>query len=255
MACNLFMPTTLKATLQDLGTGIINLLYPASCFCCGSEIAKPGLCMQCRNALQPVRAPFCSCCGSPCDGEISGPFNCSNCSGREVAFEFAIAAYLASGPVRSMIHDFKYHRRIAMRDTLARLAENALDDPRIGGGKGWLLVPVPLHRRRKRERGYNQATEIAAAISRTRGLPMCQALQRNRYTCSQAQLIRSERLNNLLDAFALRPSPAARNAIAGAKILLIDDIFTTGATADACARVLRAGGGAEKVVVATVARS
>jgi ComF family protein len=249
------MPTTLKATLQDIGTGIINLLYPASCFHCRSEIGKPGLCMQCRTALQPVRAPFCSCCGRPCDGEISGPFNCSNCSGREVAFEFAIAGYLASGPVRSMIHDFKYHRRIAMRNTLAKLAEEALDDPRIGGGKGWLLVPVPLHRRRQRERGYNQATEIAAAIARIRGLPMCQPLQRNRYTSSQAQLIRSERLNNLRDAFTLRPSPAVRNAITGAKILLIDDIFTTGATADACARVLRAGGGAEKVVVATVARS
>ena len=153
-----------------------------------------------------------------------------------------------------MIHDFKYHRRIAMRKTLAQLAENALDDPRIGGGIGWLLVPGPLLRRRKRERGYNQATEISTAISRRRNLPICRALKRIRYTSSQAQLLRSERLGNLRGAFEMRPSPAVRAAIKGSQILLIDDIFTTGATANACARVLRAAGQAEKVVVATVAR-
>lgn len=248
------MQGTLTTTLRHIGTGIINLLYPASCFSCRTEIDKPGLCPQCSSTLKPVCAPFCSCCGQPCPGEISGLFNCSNCSGRTVAFEFAIAAYLASGCIRDMIHDFKYHRRIAMRNTLAQLAETALDDPRIGGGKGWLLVPVPLHMRRKRERGYNQATEIAAAISRSRALPMCRALQRTRYTSSQAHLMRSERLGNLRGAFAMRPSLAVRAAIKGARILLIDDIFTTGATANACAQVLREKGEAEKVVVATVAR-
>jgi ComF family protein len=248
------MQGTLTTTLRHIGTGIINLLYPASCFSCRTEIDKPGLCPQCSSTLKPVCAPFCSCCGQPCTGEISGLFNCSNCSGRTVAFEFAIAAYLASGCIRDMIHDFKYHRRIAMRNTLAQLAETALDDPRIGGGKGWLLVPVPLHMRRKRERGYNQATEIAAAISRSRALPMCRALQRTRYTSSQAHLMRSERLGNLRGAFAMRPSLAVRAAIKGARILLIDDIFTTGATANACAQVLREKGEAEKVVVATVAR-
>ena len=244
----------MTTTLRNIGIGIINLLYPASCFSCRTEIEKPGLCSQCISTLKPVRTPFCSCCGQPCQGEISGPFNCSNCSGRKVDFEFAIAAYLAGGCIRDMIHDFKYHRRIAMRNTLAKLAESALDDPRIGGGKGWLLVPVPLHRRRKRERGYNQATEIATAISRARALPMCRALLRTRYTASQAQLMRSERLGNLRGAFAMRPSPAVRNAIKGAQVLLIDDIFTTGATANACARVLRGKGEAEKVVVATLAR-
>ncbi|MCP4846320.1 MAG: ComF family protein [Verrucomicrobiaceae bacterium] len=141
-----------------------------------------------------------------------------------------------------------------MRNTLGKLAESALDDPRIGGGKGWLLVPVPLHRRRKRERGYNQATEIASAISRTRTLPMCRALHRTRYTSSQAQLTRKERLGNLHGAFALRPSLSVHSVIKGARILLIDDMFTTGATADACAKVLREEGKAEKVVVATLAR-
>jgi ComF family protein len=244
----------LKTIVRHISTGIINLLYPANCFSCRSETNNPGLCPQCINALKPVKAPFCSCCGQPCEGEISGQFHCSNCSGQAVDFEFAIAAYLARGCLREMIHDFKYHRRIAMRKTLAQLAENALDDPRIGGGKGWLLVPVPLHRRRKRERGYNQATEIATAISRRRNLPICRALKRIRYTSSQAQLLRSERLGNLRGAFEMRPSPAVRAAIKGSQILLIDDIFTTGATANACARVLRAAGQAEKVVVATVAR-
>ena len=244
----------LKQTLSHIGEGIINLLYPASCFGCQCALHRPELCPKCISSLKPVKTPFCSCCGQPCEGEISGPFHCSNCSGQNVAFDFAIAAYLARGCIREMIHEFKYHRRIALRHTLAKLAENALDDPRIGGGKGWLLIPVPLHRRRKRERGYNQATEIARVISRRRKLPMCRALQRIRYTASQAQLSRTERLCNLNEAFSMRSAPAIQDKIKGAQILLIDDIFTTGATANACARILRNEGQAEKVVVTTVAR-
>jgi len=153
-----------------------------------------------------------------------------------------------------MVHDLKYHRRVAVCETLAALAMEVLDDPRIDGGAGWLLVPVPLHPRRRRERGYNQATEIARALSRLCGLPVCDALVRRRYTPAQARLVRAERLANLAESIALRAAPAARVTIAGARVLLVDDVFTTGATADACARVLRDQGGAEKVVVVTVAR-
>ena len=247
-------PSRLRRAARNFGTGLVDLLYPARCFTCRSPATEPGLCASCQDALRPVRAPFCSICGEPYDGEIVDGFICSNCTGREFDFEFAIAAYLATGPARSLIHDFKYHRRIAVRGVLAELAATALDDPRLDGAEGWLLVPVPLHRRRHRERGYNQAAEIAVALGHLRELPVCEALQRHRYTSAQAQLVRAERLANLAESFSLRPSPASRHRVEGAKILLIDDVFTTGATADACARVLREKGGAEKVVVATVAR-
>jgi ComF family protein len=248
------MRLPLSKAARALGSGVVELLYPARCFGCGSRVDDAGLCATCEGALRPVRAPFCSSCGEPFDGEIAGTFRCSNCTGREFGFEFARAGYLAAGPVRTMIHDFKYHRRVALRGTLAALAAQAFEDPRIGEEAGWLLVPVPLHPRRRRERGYNQAAEIAAGLSSLRDLPICDALERRRYTPAQANLVRAERLANLAESITLRPSPAARAAIDGARVLLVDDVFTTGATADACARVLRDGGGAEKVVVVTVAR-
>ncbi len=244
----------LRRAARSFGTGLVDLLYPARCFTCRTHAGEPGLCGPCQNALRPVRPPFCSICGEPYDGEIVGGFICSNCTGRDFAFDFAIAGYLATGPARSLIHDLKYHRRIAVREVLGELAATALDDPRLDGADGWLLVPVPLHRRRQRERGYNQAAEIASALDRLRGLPVCEALERHRYTSAQAQLVRAERLANLAESFSLRPSPATRAAVEGAKIVLIDDVFTTGATADACARILREKGGAERVVVVTVAR-
>lgn len=248
------MWSPINKAVRALGAGVVELLYPARCFGCGSKVEEVGLCAACDGALRAVRAPFCSCCGEPFDGEVDGTFRCSNCTGRELGFEFARAGYLAAGPVRTMIHDFKYHRRVALRETLAALAAEVFEDPRIGSESDWLLVPVPLHPRRRRERGYNQAAEIAAALASMRDLPLCDALERRRYTPAQARLVRAERLANLAESITLRPSPRARSAIRGARVLLVDDVFTTGATADACARVLRDGGGAEKVVVVTVAR-
>ncbi len=238
------------------GEGLAALLYPARCFGCSAKVDSPGLCAACEAELRPVRPPFCDTCGEPVSGEIYGDVRCTNCSGREFGYGFAIAGYLATGPLRQVIHDFKYHRRLAVRATLARLAEAAFDDPRLRGPEAadWVVVPVPLHPRRQRERGYNQAAEVAALLARSLGLGYCEALARTRYTSAQARLVRDERLANLSEAFALDPSPEVRTRIDGAPVVLFDDVFTTGATADACARVLRDHGGAEKVVVATVAR-
>lgn len=239
---------------RRVGSGIAELLFPARCFGCGSDVCEPGLCAVCEGGLQAVSPPFCSVCGEPYAGEIDAGFVCSNCSGRRFAFDFAIAGYRAAGALRTIIHDFKYHRRLAARRTLAEFAEAALADPRMGGLVDPVIVPVPLHPRRLRERGYNQAAEVGGLLARATGLGFCEALSRPRYTPAQARLVREERLANLRDAFALRAAAPVRQRIDGAHVVLFDDVFTTGATADACARVLRDHGGAEKVVVATVAR-
>ena len=245
-----------KSAVGGTAAGLAELLYPARCFGCAARVGEPGLCAECEGGLRSVEAPFCSTCGEPYAGEIGSEFHCSNCSGRQFAYDFAIAGYRATGALRKLIHDFKYRRRFAARRTLAQFAEAALADPRIAGADfdDWLVVPVPLHPRRERERGYNQAAEIGALVAGACGLPFCDALQRTRYTSAQARLVREERLENLRDAFRLRPAPAIRRRVDGAAVILFDDVFTTGATADACARVWREHGGAEKVVVATVAR-
>jgi ComF family protein len=231
------------------------LLWPARCAACDDPLddrATPGFCRSCASAARPVTAPFCAICAEPFQGEITSSFSCQNCLGRRQQFDFAVAAWLSRGPVRTAIHHFKYGRRLALREPLARLLATGLADPRIAARSDWLLVPVPLHPRRFREREFNQSEELARSLARLSGLPFARVLRRTRYTSTQAALRREDRLGNLKGAFALRWR--APRLTAGRAILLIDDVLTTGSTANACSAVLRKAGGAEMVAILTVAR-
>ncbi|MEM7385050.1 MAG: hypothetical protein AAF514_08910 [Verrucomicrobiota bacterium] len=138
-----------------------------------------------------------------------------------------------------------------LRLPLAHLLSRALEEPRIVGQRDWVLVPVPLHHRRKREREFNQAEELARFLAKSSGLPWVQALKRHRYTLTQTSLRRNERRENLNGAFSIRSRGVGR--IQDRSVLLVDDVFTTGSTASECAGVLR-DEGVKKVVVITVGR-
>jgi len=212
----------------------------------------------CADDLPFIEPPYCMVCGETYDGAFSGGFRCMNCKGRRLEFEFAVAACRAEGAVRELVHQFKYERRLHLRGTLAALLLRTLHEPRLAGENlaDWLLVPVPLHRGRERDREFNQSRELCRRLSELTGIPAFDALVRTRETDTQAHLDRDERLKNLRGAFALRkPRPwQEKTVLQGRRILLVDDVFTTGATTSECARVLRHEGGAEKVVVITVAR-
>ena len=172
-----------------------------------------------------------------------------NCGDRELSFDFAAAAYRSRGVVRDLIHQFKYNRQVHLRHQLARMLCEGFRDPRLAGAPADLIVPVPLHPTRKREREFNQAEVLAVLAGRRLGLAVADCLRRTRYTLTQTHFHREERFENLEDAFALR-----RGAdVSGRSVALVDDVLTTGSTADACARVLREAG-ASAVVVITVAR-
>ena len=172
-----------------------------------------------------------------------------NCGDRELSFDFAAAAYRSRGVVRDLIHRFKYNQQMHLRHLLARMLCEGFGDPRLAALAPDLLVPVPLHPTRKREREFNQAETLAALAGRRLGMPVADCLQRTRYTLTQTHFHREERFENLEGAFALR-----RGAdVTGRSVVLVDDVLTTGSTADACAGVLREAG-ASAVVVITVAR-
>jgi competence protein ComFC len=172
-----------------------------------------------------------------------------NCGDLEFSFDFATSAYRSRGVVRTLIHQFKYSRQVHLRHLLGRMLAEGFRDERLADLRPDAIVPVPLHPTRKREREFNQAEMLAALAGCRLGLPVEDALLRTRYTQTQTHYHREERLGNLLGAFALRPGVRVRGRV----IALVDDVLTTGSTADACARVLRAAG-ASAVVVITVAR-
>lgn len=245
-----------ESITSHFGEALRGLIYPRNCAGCQTPISEAGdvlLCAGCLRSLEPIAPPLCEVCGEPFDSASSAPFRCSNCTGRKLHFDFAVAGYRARGRVRELIHRFKYRREYHLCRVLAQMLADAFADERIGRGD-WHLVPVPLHPRRKREREYNQAEELCRQVSRIVRMPVLHALRRTRYTAHQAKLDRSERLKNLEDAFALRRSGKIREAIRGARIMVVDDVLTTGATMSECARVLREEGGAAQVIAVTVAR-
>lgn len=175
-----------------------------------------------------------------------------------MAFDFAIAGYKAAGPLREMIHRFKYSRDLSLRAVLANALSQALREPRLAGEDltQWLLVPVPLFPLRLIYRGFNQSWELCRVLSQATGIPTGQVLRRTRRTAAQATLHRKQRLENMRGVFALRRPMPWRPALnlAGRSILLVDDVLTTGATAHECAKVLKQKAGAAKVVVITAGR-
>src|ERR1043165_1314050 len=229
----------------------VSLLYPPVCTICGGNVqAGEYLCNGCEATAARIVAPFCQLCSEPFEGSITNEFTCANCAHRRIHFDAAVSAYRGRGIVREIIHEFKYGRQIHLRHLVARWLQAALDDERIRGCQFDIIVPVPLHAARQRERGFNQASLLAGLLSAQISIPSKPLLDRIRYTTTQTALDRSERMENLHNAFRLRKNADVR----GLRVLLIDDVLTTGSTLNECARVLKRAG-ARSVYAATAARA
>ena len=230
---------------------LASLLYPASCVVCASSIERSEyLCESCHRHSPRIVPPFCAKCSEPFFGAITEEFHCANCEHRTLHFESATAAYRSRGIVRRLIHEFKYHRQHYLRHPLAGWLYETMNDPRLHGRRFDLIAPVPLHPARERERGYNQAALLAELLARRIRVPFRAVLERVRYTSTQTAHDRAERMENLRDAFRLRK----RAEVQDLRVLLIDDVLTTGSTLSECARVLKESG-AISVHAATAARA
>jgi competence protein ComFC len=229
---------------------IASLLYPPACTICATSV-EPGeyLCAQCNDKATPIVPPFCEICSEPFAGAITGSFTCANCAHREIFFDTAVAVYRSRGIVRRVILDFKYGHQIHLRHVIARWLGQALDDVRLRGRRFDVIVPVPLHPARERERGFNQAALLAELLSEKMSIQSKAVLKRIRYTTTQTAFDRVERMENLRNAFRLRKNMNVRHL----RVLLIDDVLTTGSTLSECARVLK-DAGAMSVYAATAAR-
>lgn len=231
---------------------LLALVYPDVCQLCLGRVStavQGYVCDRCRRKARFVEPPFCGRCGLPFEGDLSGPFTCMNCRDLELHFESARSAVLARGAVLEVIHRYKYQRALWFEPFLAELLlRKAL--PMLTPCQWDALLPVPLFPARERHREFNQAARLARRLGAATGIPVhAGLLRRVRPTQTQTRLTREGRARNMHDAFALRPG--AR--VSGWRCVLVDDVFTTGATTSACARVLKESG-ARAVCVWTVAR-
>src|SRR5437899_11606376 len=143
----------------------VSLLYPPICTLCGGKTrAGEYLCEQCEAKAMRIVAPFCQQCSEPFEGAIATVFTCANCAHRTIYFDAAVAAYRGRGIVRQIIHDFKYGRQIHLRHLVARWLCAALDDERLRGREFDIIVRVPLHPTRQRERGFKLASLLAELV-------------------------------------------------------------------------------------------
>ncbi len=230
---------------------VASLLYPPVCAICATPTAAGKyLCDECDAKTTPIVPPFCSVCSEPFFGAISDVFTCANCAHRKIYFDAAVAVFRSRGIVRRVIHDFKYGRQVHLRHIVAGWLDEAMRDPRLCGRHFDLMVPVPLHPTRQRERGFNQAAILAEMLSHRHSIPVRPFLERIRYTTTQTAFDRAERMENLHNAFRLRRNANVRDL----RVLLIDDVLTTGSTLSECSRILKKAG-AFSVHAATAARA
>lgn len=238
--------TAMISTLSRWARDFLDLCYPPHCVGCKEDTETGShICAKCAASAERIERPYCERCSNPFEGAITEAFECSNCAGRKVHFEHAVAPYLSRGIVRDCIHAFKYDRAHYLREQLSAWIAEALDDPRIAGRPFDAFVPVPLHPVRRREREYNQAEELCAGLTKRTGRPTRRALRRIRNTPTQTRLDREERMENLRGAFEVRDNASVNHS----HLVLVDDVFTTGSTVEECSRMLlRAGAASVRVI-------
>ncbi len=198
-----------------------------------------------------IDPPLCHQCGYPypaLEGQ-EATFICNDCAKKKWHFEWARSGYRTEGQVREAIIGFKYSEQFYRRAQLVEWLTETFE--RHAATSPWhAMVPVPLYHRRRRERGFNQACEIARGVGKKREMPVLDCLYRYRETVSQTKLERTARWENMTGAFRMKRGFDVR----GRNLLIIDDVFTTGATVNACAQTL-AQAGAAHLAVLTIARS
>ena len=237
---------------QRLFSPITELLFPSICHLCKEFIPDAGevkLCPDCLAKAPPLLSPKCNCCGQPFESPIGADHHCGSCITDPPPFCAARAALLFEESTRELIHQFKYSKRVMLGRPLGLLAAAYLGE--FAGEFGAdLIVPVPLHVKRLRQRGFNQAVLLGEVFSSKWGVALSRnSLKRVRWTEPQVNLGARERAANVKGAFDV----GSVNKISGKRILLVDDVYTTGSTAKECCRVLMRAGAAD-VAVLTIAR-
>lgn len=243
----------LQKGLKNFAAGLLNLLYPPHCYVCETPlegIIKMYICANCFAMIERPKAPMCLKCGAMLSISISNSVDlCLECANQRRFFDLArsFGIYEDGGVLASLIWGLKYRGEVALSKELAGYLYQTFNE--IGQpSQVEAITFVPLSKLRQRERGFNQAELLAKDLGKKLNLAVFPALCKIKETKPQTGLNPQERKENIKGAFALAATPSCKS------ILLIDDVYTTGATVNECSRVLKEGG-YEQVCVLTVARA
>lgn len=241
---------SVSRTISQTFAPLVDLVYPPRCPLCGAGLAEQkGLCTSCWSDLVIPGEPCCNACQRPFgdDGPAHG-LTCGACMENPPKHDGIAAGTLYNDTARQLVLNFKHGRKIAMAPMLARLMTSRL--PELEGT--WLAVPVPLHRIRLWQRGFNQSALLAREIARHPNIELLvDGLVRSKATPSLGGLGKRERARTLQGA--IKPAPRHEDRFKGAQVLLVDDVLTSGATSNACVGALKRAG-AERVVITCFSR-
>jgi ComF family protein len=241
---------------RGIGSRLVDVILPPHCYHCGQPITSAGLggfCGSCWRSIRLIKPPYCPCCGEPFQSPITLVYNpeyrCGVCRANPPPFDRARAVGCYEGPLRQAIHLLKYHGKLHLKQPLLQLARERFE-AHFPDTAYDAIIPVPLHRERLMQREFNQAAVLAKGLAAHLNVPVLERwLVRVRSTRPQVELSGSERRQNVKEAFAVTRTAALEDK----HVLVVDDVFTTGATLGEVARTLKAAG-ATQVAVFTLAR-
>jgi len=239
--------------LKTLLAKVSGLIYPDICQICENEKAtseESYVCRSCRSKIKYIEPPFCEQCGKPYEGYITTSFICSDCRSSKIYFSQARSVAVYDDVIKKAIHLYKYKSALWIEPILAEMLIESIKTDSDWSERD-AIIPVPLHFVKRNERGFNQSERLSTRISKATGIPLnTKLLKRVKYTETQTTLDRSRRSENVKNAFDVKDKSGW---LKGKKLILIDDVLTTGATVNECERVLRKAGAID-VAVWTVAR-
>ena len=238
---------------KEIVSGLADILFPPECPACGTVLIADGeqlFCPECLSTINFTTSPLCTSCGLPFTVTEGANHLCEDCILAPPPFSMARALGKYEGSLLDVIHLFKYHGNVSAGEALGRMMAKARYDS-LAIGNYSLIIPVPLHLKKLRDRGFNQSLILASQISKMFSIPLdFTTLRRVIHTESQVGLSRQKRAANVRGAFEITDQSRIKNK----KVLLIDDVYTTGSTAKECSKIL-AQNGAEEVAVLTLARA
>jgi ComF family protein len=237
--------------LKNFLNNLLNIFYPARCTVCKKDILTykkdKYICDLCLNSIKKNIPPFCIKCGRHIEGVDK--MVCDSCKDKTYYFDRAFSAFVYEGPIKELLHQFKYNGKDFLGKFLAEMLIEFINTYQLEIKKFDFVVPVPLHSAKLRQREYNQAEVLATYIAKNFHLTLLKdALYKIKNTPSQTELDAQRRMENIVGSFKINPKINLKEK----DILLIDDILTTGATTSEIAKIIKLSG-AKKVIVLTLA--